>query len=86
MDEFNVPPKISIGFQKRNDTYTGKLGFVVRTSKTGKISSEKSWNGWRDNKITPLVLDNEPTEGLIKTKTIIASIGYKLDLPNCLKG
>ncbi|MBT6051686.1 MAG: hypothetical protein HOG49_33195, partial [Candidatus Scalindua sp.] len=70
MDEFNVPPQISVGFQNRSDTYTGKLGFVVRTSKTGKISSEKSWNGWRDDKIDPLVVDNEPTEGFVLNKGV----------------
>ncbi len=70
MGDFNVPPKISIGFQNRSDTYTGKLGFVVRTSKNGKISSEKSWNGWRDDKIKPLVVDNEPTEGFVLNKGV----------------
>ena len=70
MGDFNVPPKISIGFQNRSDTYTGKLGFVVRTSKDGKISSEKSWNGWRDDKIKPLVVDNEPTEGFVLNKGV----------------
>jgi len=70
MNEFNVPPRISVGFQKRSDTYTGKLGFVVRTNKKGKINSEKSWNGWRDHKISPLVVDNEPTEGFVLNRGV----------------
>ena len=70
MNKYNVPPKIAVGFNNRADTYTGKLGFVVRVSENDKINSEKSWNGWRDKKIDPMMLDNEPTEGFVLNKGV----------------
>lgn len=41
-----VPKKIKVGFQTREDTYTGKLGYVIYHD--GKAwRKEKSWDGWR---------------------------------------
>lgn len=41
-----IPKKIKVGFNLRNDTYTGKLGYVIYHD--GKIwRKESSWNGWR---------------------------------------
>lgn len=67
-DNLNIPDKLKIGFQKRSDTYTGKLSYVTYINKKGKLAKETSWNGWRDNKITPLEIDNVPTEGFVLNK------------------
>lgn len=56
-----IPKKITVGFQKRSDTYTGKLGFVTYTDDKGVFRQENSWNGWRDKKIAPIEVDNVPS-------------------------
>lgn len=45
MNNLFIPDKIRVGFQKREDTYTKKLAYVV-FYKDGKIAKEKSWNDW----------------------------------------
>lgn len=64
----NIPDKLKIGFQKRSDTYTGKLSYVTYINKKGETAKEKSWDGWRDKKIDILEIDNEPTEGFVLNK------------------
>jgi hypothetical protein len=40
-----IPKKIKIGFNPRNDTYTGRLGYVIYHD--GKVwRKETSWKGW----------------------------------------
>lgn len=46
-DTLYIPDKIKVGFQKRSDTYTGRLAFVTCLDAKGKLKSEKSWEGWR---------------------------------------
>lgn len=41
-----IPEKIKVGFNHRNDTYTGKLGYVIYYDKKGKLRKEKSWLSW----------------------------------------
>ena len=68
-----VPSKIKVGFQKRSDTYTGMLGFVITNN--GKTwQCEKSWNGWIDEKIPAQEYDNVPTSGFVLNKKVG---GYK---------
>lgn len=67
-ERLNIPNKIKIGFQKRGDTYTGKLAYVTYMGKKNEIAKEKSWEGWRDKKIKPLDFDNEPIEGFVLNK------------------
>lgn len=57
-----IPTKIKVGFQNRNDTYTGKLGFVTYMDQKGVVKQENSWNGWRDSKITPIEYENKPAK------------------------
>ena len=67
-EKLNIPDKIKVGFQKRSDTYTGKLSYITYINKKGKLAKETSWEGWRDEKITPLEFDNVPTEGFVLNK------------------
>lgn len=46
-DTLFIPTKCKVGFNTRNDTYTGKLGYVIyHDGKTWR--KEKSWEGWRE--------------------------------------
>lgn len=65
-----IPKKINVGFQKRQDTYTGKLAYVVYTDDKGVLRKEKSWNGWRDKEIEPVDFDNVPTSGFVLNKKV----------------
>jgi len=63
-----IPNNIVVGYCKREDTYTGKLGFVVYKDEKGDLRQEKSWDGWRDHKINPDEHDNEPATGFVLNK------------------
>lgn len=65
-----IPTKIRVGFQKRSDTFTGKLAYVIYYDEKGKIRKETSWEGWRDKKITALELDNIPRSGYLFNKGV----------------
>lgn len=65
-----VPKKLNVGFQKRDDTYTGKLAYVIYFDETGKLRKEPSWQGWRDKQIPNEIYDNEPIEGFVLNKKV----------------
>lgn len=63
--------RFKVGFNKRNDTYTQKLGFInplvqeKTEKKKEKFKYEKSYENWRDHKITEEFFDNVPLSGFI---------------------
>ncbi len=63
-----MPDKIRVGSQNRDGTYTGKLAYVIYYDEKGKLRKEKSWNSWRDHKIKPEDIVNEPIEGFVLNK------------------
>ena len=65
-----IPQTIKIGFQKRSDTYTGLLGYVIYFDNKGKLRKEQSWTSWRDEKITPLDFPNTPTPGFVCNRQV----------------
>lgn len=65
-----IPEKINVGFQKREDTYTGQLAYIIYFDKSGVLRKETSWQSWRDNKIKPIQFDNTPTEGFVLNKGV----------------
>lgn len=65
-----IPKNIRVGFQNRSDTYTKKLAYVIYYDEKGKIRKETSWENWRDKKIDPLELDNEPSSGFVLNKGV----------------
>ena len=76
-NRLNIPTNLIVGFQKRSDTYTGKLAYVTYYKEERKkkvIAKELSWTNWRDEKIDPLEIDNVPTEGFVLNKHVG---GYK---------
>lgn len=70
MSQIFIPEKIRVGFQKRTDTYTGKLGYVIYYDEKGKIRKEQSWKSWCDAKQGVLELDNSPRSGYILNKGV----------------
>lgn len=56
---------IKVGFQNRNDTYTGKLGFVISDTSKGV-----AWDSWRDHNIPVLELANTPVSGFHLNKSV----------------
>jgi hypothetical protein len=84
MSEFNVPPQISVGFQNRGDTYTGKfswMGFSVadwesdfktRLAKI-RLASEKKKLAMIEKQLESLMSDE------LKTDMQIAEIEKQLE-------
>lgn len=69
IEQMFIPEKIKVGFNKREDTYTGKLAYVIYTDSKGKLRKEASWTQWSDNLIPAEDYDNVPTEGFVINKT-----------------
>lgn len=65
-----IPNKINVGYQKRGDTYTGKLAYIIYWDNLGKLRKEPSWNSWRDTKIANNEFENVPTEGFVLNKGV----------------
>lgn len=62
MAQLFIPQKIHVGFQNREDTFNGKLAYVIYEDEKGNLRKETSWNQWRDEKLGSEVLDNIPTK------------------------
>ena len=75
-NNFFIPQKLAIGFQNRCGTYTGKLGYVTYYDNKGVMRKDKSWNGWRDNSIDPLYIDNVPTDGFVLNRSVGGGRGW----------
>lgn len=75
MSDLYIPKKIKVGFQKRSDTYTGKLGFITYYDDKEVLRQEKSWNGWRDHKIEVMEFENKPRANYVFNKGVQRS-GY----------
>lgn len=65
-----IAPKIKVGFQNRNDTYTQKLAYVIYYDKKGVLRKQSSWENWRDHSIDSLEFENVPTEGFVLNKKV----------------
>lgn len=65
-----IPKKIKVGYDKREDTYTKKLAYVIYYDEKGKLRKEASWENWRDKDIPFDDFDNEPTEGFVLNKNV----------------
>lgn len=65
-----IPEKLRIGFNKREDTYTTKLGFVVYYDEKGKLRKKDGLESWRDHSIEPEEYSNIPTEGFVLNRNV----------------
>lgn len=67
---FSYLKKLVVGFNNRIGTYTGKIGYVIYYDAMNKLRKESSCNSWRDHKIDPLYINNEPVEGFVLNKRV----------------
>lgn len=65
-----IPKTLTVGFQQRSDTFTGKLAYVIYTDHKGVLRKEKSWESWRDKKIAIQTLNNDPQPGFTLNKGV----------------
>lgn len=65
-----VPKRIKVGFNNRDDTYTGKLAYVIYYDEKGKLRKETSWNSWRNKEIDSEEYNNEPISGFVLNKKV----------------
>lgn len=70
-----IPKRIKVGFQKRTDTYTGNLGYVIYND--GKVwRKEVSWENWRTKYITEIEFEK------LKRDSYINIFNYRRDIFN----
>ena len=65
-----IPDRLKVGFDKRKDTYTGQLAYVIYYDKKGVLRKEASFETWRDKKIATVEYDNTPIEGFVLNKGV----------------
>ena len=70
MSDLFIPKKIKVGFDKRDDTYNGRLAYVIYFDNKGVLRKEKSWESWRDHDIQPEEYDNTPQDGFCINKNV----------------
>lgn len=65
-----IPKIIKVGCQKRADTFTGQLAYIIYYDDKGKLRKETSWNSWRDESIEPIEFTNEPQSNFTFNKGV----------------
>lgn len=65
-----LPKTIRVGYQKRGDTYTGQLAYIIYLDHKDKVRKEVSWQSWRNSDITPNDFTNTPTSGFVLNKKV----------------
>jgi len=68
--KMNIPKTLRVGYQKREDTYTKKLAYVIYIDEKGVVRKENSWNSWRDKKMGSDDFENVPTSGFVMNKKV----------------
>lgn len=63
-----IPKMLKAGYQYRDDTFTGKLAYIIYYDEKNKLRKEKSWNSWRNKNISANNFMNSPITGLILNK------------------
>jgi hypothetical protein len=65
-----IPEKIKVGYNKREDTYTKKLAYVIYYDQKGVLRKETSWRGWIEEDMGIDDFDNIPTEGFVLNRGV----------------
>lgn len=65
-----LPEKLKVGFQKRADTYNGKLAFITYFNMDGSVKNERTFENWTDDKIEKELFDNVPQKGFVLNKGV----------------
>lgn len=66
-----IADRIKVGFQKRSDTFTNQLGYVIYYDSKQVLRKQSSWESWRDKTIDPKEFDNTPQSGFMINKGIV---------------
>lgn len=65
-----IPKRLNVGYCNRQDTYSGKLAYVIYWDDKGKLRKETSWQNWRDKKIPTDEIDNTPISGFVLNREV----------------
>lgn len=65
-----IPDKIKVGYNKREDTYSKKLAYVIYYDQKGILRKETSWKNWIQKEMGIDDFDNVPTEGFVLNKGV----------------
>ena len=60
---------LTIGFNNRKDTYSGKLAFLSYSNNAKSLINEIAFNRWIDKKIPLLKLKNVSSNGFVLSKS-----------------
>lgn len=71
-----IPQKMNVGFQKRTDTFTGQLAYIIYYDEKGVLRKESSWQSWRDKSIPNIEIDNKPISGFVINKGVQRSADW----------
>lgn len=63
MSNYIIPENLQVGYQNRQDSLDGKLGFVTYKTPSGIIARETSFNKWIDKNIPVDFMSNNPKSG-----------------------
>jgi hypothetical protein len=69
-EQIYIPKNLKVGYQKRGDTYSGKLGFVTYLDDKNVHRQEKSFNGWIEKKMGVDDFENKPMEGFVLNRNV----------------
>ena len=64
---------LKVGFQKREDTYSSKLGFIIPAD---EITSNRNFTRWINNQIPVEDIKNVPRSGFVLNKNIKRNFSY----------
>jgi len=70
MDKIYIPKRLNCGYNKRGDTYSGKLAYIIYWDDKGKLRKENSWRGWIEEELGTNEYDNVPTEGFVLNRPV----------------
>jgi len=65
-----IPKTIKAGYNKRPDTYSGKLAYVIYIDDKGVVRKETSWKGWIEENMGTDDYSNDPTSGFVLNKRV----------------
>lgn len=61
---------LKVGFNKRKDTYSGLLAYIIYYDENKTLRKEKSFNSWIEKSIEPKEMKNVPTSGFVLNKNV----------------
>jgi len=64
-----IPSTLKVGYQKRSDTYSGKLAYVTYIDDKKKHRKFKSWDGWCQKEGRE-DMENEPMSGFVLNRDV----------------